>query len=175
MLKILLAPISTIGLIAFLTPLNSYAVCPVCTLAVGTGVGICRYLGIDDLITGTWAGALLMSVSLWTINWLNSKNIRFHFRKILVIIFYYAITIIPLFFMDIIGQSGNAFCLIKDYLYIDKFVVGVIAGTIVFSALSLLHLYLKKNHDNKSYFPFQKVILPLVGLIILSFIFNYVK
>jgi hypothetical protein len=28
------------------------AQCPVCTVAIGVGVGLCRYLGIDDLITG---------------------------------------------------------------------------------------------------------------------------
>jgi hypothetical protein len=34
-------------------------VCPVCTIAVAGGVGLCRYLGIDDLISGSWIGALL--------------------------------------------------------------------------------------------------------------------
>jgi hypothetical protein len=37
-------------------------VCPVCTIAVAGGVGLCRYLGIDDLISGAWIGALLFSL-----------------------------------------------------------------------------------------------------------------
>lgn len=44
------------------------AVCPVCTVAVGAGVGFSRYLGIDDTIAGLWIGALIVSVSMWTIN-----------------------------------------------------------------------------------------------------------
>ncbi|HRZ29924.1 MAG TPA: hypothetical protein P5052_04275 [Candidatus Paceibacterota bacterium] len=33
-------------------PFTSQAVCPVCTVAIASGVGLCRYLGIDDLISG---------------------------------------------------------------------------------------------------------------------------
>ena len=68
-------------------------VCPVCTVAVGAGVGILRGLGVDDVITGLWFGALIVSSIMWFINWLNKKNIHFLFRKILVIIIFYAIFI----------------------------------------------------------------------------------
>ncbi len=30
--------------------------CPVCSISIGVGVGLCRYLGIDDLISGVWIG-----------------------------------------------------------------------------------------------------------------------
>ena len=33
------------------------AICPVCTVAVGAGIGLSRWLGIDDSITGLWIGA----------------------------------------------------------------------------------------------------------------------
>lgn len=33
-------------------PLIAKAVCPVCIVAVASGVGLCRFLGIDDAITG---------------------------------------------------------------------------------------------------------------------------
>lgn len=36
---------------------KAQAVCPVCTVAVGTGVGLSRWLGVDDTITGLWLGA----------------------------------------------------------------------------------------------------------------------
>ena len=70
---------------------TSLAVCPVCTVAVGAGVGLSRWLGVDDLITGTWIGGLLVSMIWWTIDWLNKKNIRFSFlitfvKKHLIII-----------------------------------------------------------------------------------------
>jgi len=74
-------------LFSFLIFDQTRAFCPVCTVAVGAGVGLCRYLGIDDLISGAWIGGLLMSLTLWTIEWLNKKKIKFLFRKILVFVF----------------------------------------------------------------------------------------
>ena len=38
--------------ILLLLPFITKAVCPVCTVAIASGVGLCRYLGIDDLISG---------------------------------------------------------------------------------------------------------------------------
>jgi hypothetical protein len=61
-------------------------VCPICTVAISGGVGLCRYLGIDDLISGVWIGALLFSLFWLTIDWLNKKRIKFLFRKPLVFI-----------------------------------------------------------------------------------------
>jgi len=42
----------TVSLIVGCIPNFVFAQCPVCTVAIGVGVGLCRYLGIDDLITG---------------------------------------------------------------------------------------------------------------------------
>jgi len=63
---------------------SAFAVCPVCTVAVGAGLGLAEYFGIDDSISGLWIGALIVSMSIWTINWLNKKEIRFKGRKILI-------------------------------------------------------------------------------------------
>ena len=140
-------------------------VCPVCTIAVGAGVGLCRYLGINDAISGTWIGGLIISLIAWTIDWLNKKNIRFLFRKILVAIFYYAIIIIPLYSWNIMGHPGN------KLFGIDKLLAGIIAGSIVFVLSILFNDFLKKRNQGKVYFPFQKVVIPLLFLIITSIIF----
>ena len=42
------------------------AVCPVCTVAVGAGLEGMRLLGVDDVITGIWAGGLTLSLFFWT-------------------------------------------------------------------------------------------------------------
>ena len=150
---------------------RAQAVCPICTIAVGAGVGLCRYLGIDDTISGTWIGGLIISLIAWTIDWLNKKNIRFLFRKILVAIFYYAIIIIPLYGWKIMGHPQN------KLFGIDKLLVGIIAGSIAFILSILFNDFLKKKNQGKVYFPFQKVIIPLLFLIITSLIFwlNCVK
>ncbi len=40
----------------FLGANSAQAICPICTIAVGAGVGFSRYLGIDDTIAGLWIG-----------------------------------------------------------------------------------------------------------------------
>jgi hypothetical protein len=140
-------------------------VCPVCTIAVAGGVGLCRYLGIDDLISGVWIGALLFSLSLLTIEWLNKKKIKFLFRKPLVFVFWYGLTIFPLMKIGIIGHPLNKF------LGIDKLIFGIFSGTIVFLLSILFENYLREKNQGKVYFKFQKVIIPILFLIILSLIF----
>lgn len=144
---------------------SALAQCPVCTIAVGAGVGLCRYLGIDDTISGTWIGGLLVSLIFWTVDWLNKKNIRFLFRKILVAFFYYAITIIPLYLMGIMGHPQN------KIFGIDKLLFGIITGSIAFILSIVFNDFLKKKNQGKVYFPFQKVIIPLLFLLITSFAF----
>jgi hypothetical protein len=141
------------------------AVCPVCTIAIAGGVGLCRYLGIDDLISGAWIGALLFSLFLWTIEWLNKKKIKFLFRKPLVFIFWYGLTIFPLMKIGIIGHPQNKF------LGIDKLIFGIFSGTVVFLLSILFENYLRKKNQGKAYFKFQKVIIPVLFLLILSLIF----
>jgi len=158
--KIFLLPFLLIFLPKFV-----FAFCPVCTIAVGAGVGLCRYLGIDDLISGTWIGGLLMSLTLWTIDWLNKKKIKFLFRKILVFIFWYGITIFPLYWLGIMGHPENKFG------GIDKLLFGIISGSVVFLISFSIHNFLVKKNQGKSYFPFQKVIIPVSFLLILSLIF----
>lgn len=149
-------------------PKISFAFCPVCTVAVGAGVGLCRYLGIDDLISGGWIGGLLMSFTLLTIGWLNKKQIKFLFRKPLVLIFWYAITILLLYKLEILGHPANKF------LGLDKLLFGMILGGLVFLISFFFNNFLIKNNGGKVFFPFQKVVIPVLFLIILSLIFNFI-
>jgi len=155
-------------LFSFLIFDQTRAFCPVCTVAVGAGVGLCRYLGIDDLISGTWIGGFLMSLTLWTIEWLNKKKIKFLFRKILVFVFWYGITIFPLYFLGIMGHPENKF------FGIDKLLFGIISSSFVFLISVLFHNFLVKKNQGKSFFPFQKVVIPILFLSFLSLIFYFI-
>jgi len=146
----------------------SEAVCPVCTVAVGAGVGLCRYLGISDLISGAWIGGLSMSLVIWTIDWLNKRKIKFLFRKPLILIFWYAISIFPLYGLGIMGHPENKFW------GIDKLLFGIISGSIVFLVSFLFHNFLLKKNQGKVFFPFQKVLIPVLFLLILSLIFYFI-
>jgi hypothetical protein len=149
------------------------AVCPVCTVAVGAGVGFSRYLGIDDTIAGLWIGALIVSVSMWTINWMNKKNWKFKGREILVVFLYYAISIWPLYYLEIDGTTvmGHPY---NQIWGADKLLVGIIIGSVAFFLSSLWYVYLKKKNDGHAYFPFQKVAMPVASLAILSAVFYFI-
>jgi len=139
-------------------------VCPICTLAVAVGVGASRELGVSDLITGLWIGALIVSSIMWTISWLDKKNIRFLFRKILVILAFYAIVIIPLYYLGYMGVSADR------VFGIDKLLLGTIAGSIIFILAVWSDSYLKNNNEGKVLITYQKVIVPVVFLILSSVI-----
>jgi len=146
------------------------AVCPICIVGVGAGLGLARWLKIDDLITSLWLGGVLVALSLWTIHWLNKKNIRFRGRKILVFLGYYGLTALSLWpFQGYthIGHPNHAFW------GIDKIILGIILGTIFFALGDYGYLYLKKKNNQRAYFPFQKVVMPLLPLLILSVIFYF--
>lgn len=139
-------------------------VCPVCTIAVAVGVGVLREFGVSDIITGIWLGALIVSSIAWMIDWLNRKNIHFLFRKILVIISFYAIFIWPLYLWKIMGNPANVI------FGMDKLLFGVIIGTIIFILAILADMYLRSLNESQVMINYQKVIIPLSFLTIASII-----
>jgi len=139
--------------------------CPVCTVAVGVGVGLSRWLKIDDAISGLWIGAFLVSLAIlltkWTLKrWSLSRN----WLVLLYTLILYASTVFPLKYLKLIGSPTN------QILGFDKLIFGIVAGIIIFPLSILLHLYLKERHKKKSFFPFQKVIIPVLTLLIASII-----
>ncbi|MCX6759904.1 MAG: hypothetical protein NTW46_00990 [Candidatus Nealsonbacteria bacterium] len=146
---------------------SALAVCPVCVVAVSTGVGLCRWLGIDDAISGLWIGGLIVSMIFWTLDWLKKKNINFAYPTIAVSVAYYVLVILPLYFAGIMGHPLN------KVLGIDKILFGVICGSIIFLLSVWLHNYLKTKNQGKSYFPYQKVVIPVALLLALSVFFYY--
>jgi hypothetical protein len=164
-MKKLLIPFAVFFL-SFLTFNQAFAICPVCTIAVGAGVGLCRWLGIDDVLSGIWIGGLIVSMIGWTLGWLDKKQIHFNFRGLCVSLLFYAVVIVPLYFMGIIGHPLNTFW------GIDKLILGIIFGSIAFLVGVGLNVFLKSKNQGKAFFPFQKVILPLLFLIVATFIFH---
>jgi hypothetical protein len=139
-------------------------VCPVCTVAVAAGVGVLRELGVNDAITGIWFGALIVSSIAWMIDWLNRKNIHFIFKPQLVIVLFYLIFIWPLYFWGIMGNPANVI------FGMDRLLFGVIIGTAIFILSMIADGYLRKVNEQKILIRYQKVIIPIVLLIVTSII-----
>ncbi len=148
---------------------KALAVCPICTIAVSAGVGLSRWLGIDDLIAGVWIGGLTVSMIAWTESWLDKKNINFKGRIYSNIAGYYALIIISLYYSKIIGNPLNTLCVCG----LDKLLFGIIAGSIAFWCGASWYFHLKERNNGHAYFPFQKVVMPISPLIVLSIVYYF--
>jgi len=147
---------------------STLAVCPVCFVAVSSGVGLCRWLGIEDDITGLWIGGVTVSLIFWTLDWMKRKNISFAFTKTVVSFTYYALVILPLYFLGVIGHPLN------KVLGIDKLLFGIFSGSLIFLFSVWLNDFLKKKNNGKVYFPYQKVVIPVSLLLITSLLFYFI-
>lgn len=141
------------------------AVCPVCTVAVGAGLGISRFLGIDDVIAGIWIGGLIVSSGLWFSSWLSNKNWRIPYADFVSVLIFYLFVIPPLYWAGMIGIKGNTLW------GIDKIILGIFVGSLVFIFGVWLDKFLKKKNNGKVYVYYQKVIIPVFLLSVASFIF----
>jgi len=147
---------------------QTLAACPVCVIAVGAGVSLSRWLGVDDLISGLWIGAFMASLVVWTIDWLESKNIKYRFRNFSVFSLYYVLTLIPLYYKDFFSSD--------DYRigFMSRLLLGIIVGTSIFFLSQLANFALKEKNDGKVYFPFQKIVLSIVILVLFNILFYFV-
>jgi len=146
------------------------AVCPVCIVAVGAGLGLSQYLGIDDTISGAWIGGLTIAIAIWTINWFNKKNWSFKnklARNVITVIAYYLMVFWPLSSQGLIGNPTNTLW------GLDKIALGAFVGSLVFIGFSRWYVILKKKNNNHAHFPFQKVVMPFGALTLISIIFYF--
>ncbi|OGM25639.1 hypothetical protein A3D00_02735 [Candidatus Woesebacteria bacterium RIFCSPHIGHO2_02_FULL_38_9] len=153
-----------------LMPVPAKAVCPICTVAVGAGLGLSRYLGIDDAVSSIWIGGLILSSSFWLIDWLKKKdfkvmkqfnNIAKQYSNLIIVILMYTLVLIPLWFSHIIGHPFNTI------LGIDKIVFGTAIGSLAFLTGMWADRKLRKI-KGKQLFNFQKVVFPVLSLVITS-------
>ena len=159
--------LTTLGLLSAATA--KAIPCAICTIAVGSFVGLAQWLKVDDRITGLWVGALLASLVAWTIHYLDKKNIRFRGRKILAVILWYGFVIIPFYFTGMIGHPLN------KVWGIDKLLLGITLGTAIFVVANLFHDYLKRKNQSKVYFHYQKAVLPVSFLAAVSVVLYFLS
>ena len=148
----------------FLVP-AAMAVCPVCTVAVGAGLEGARLLGVDDVITGIWAGGLTLSLFFWTAGWLKKHGVKSAFWQIVVpFVFYYALLGMVYLLPGVVFGANTLWG-------IDKFLLGTIVGTIAFYLGARWYIKIKRENGGHAKFAFQKVIVPLFFLFIATAIF----
>lgn len=142
-----------------ITPIQ--AQCPVCIVTIGGSVLISRYLGIDDLIVGIWAGGLILSLGLWTSTFIKKTYIRGQKWFLNALLW-----VTTVWGLKQVGFIGNPTCKIHGH---DKLLSGMIAGSLVFLlayGIDLLLRRINRKNPGKAFFPYQRVILPVVLLLI---------
>ena len=124
--------------------------------------------GIDDTVTGVWVGGLIVSMIIWTIDWLKKKKWIFMRMELLISFGYFLLVVTPLYSSGIIGQLYNTLW------GIDKLIVGIIFGAIGFWLIATLYNRMKARNNGHANFPFQKVVMPLAALTIISVCFYFI-
>lgn len=147
---------------------TTFAVCPICTAAVGAGLAVSKSLGIDDTVFSVWIGGLLASGSLWTINWLIKKKWTFPGFQAVVGLLFYGSALAALYFTNSLFVAGNTL------LGIDKVIFGTLVGSLVFLGASEIYQTMKRKNHGKAHFPFEKVVIPVVALLLTSLMFYFV-
>lgn len=142
--------------------------CPLCTAAVGVGIGVTRVYGVDDSIVGLFLGAFIVSSALWFNKWIK-KKIEIPIQKFLVIFAFFLLTILPLYFSGVIVDPQTAISLGNSIFGVDKLLFGTIIGILASWLAFEFSDYIKKIRK-KVLWPYQSISFIAITLIILSLI-----
>jgi len=108
---------------------------------------------------------LSLSSSINTI--LINKKKNFKYSILILLILNYLLVFVPLQLTKIIGHGFNRIA------GMDRLIFGSICGTILVILSSLASDGLKKYNKNKVFFPYQKVVIPVIVLLIFSLVFYF--
>ncbi len=153
-------------LLSLLVPSSAWAnpACAVCTVAMGAFLGISRALGISDNATGVWIGGLLLMTYYFTIKFVEFKKWTFRFYHIFWGIM--TLLLVPVMYNFVTYKYDTFF-------RIDAFLVSMISGAFAFWLSQFIYQKMKNSNGGHAHFPFEKVVMAIVFLLITSVIFNY--
>ncbi|MEK7111966.1 MAG: hypothetical protein AAB875_01435, partial [Patescibacteria group bacterium] len=133
--------------------------CPLCVAGAGVGLSLARILGIDDSISGVWIAALLGAMAFWLDSAISRRK-KIPFSTPLIYIATFATSLWSFYKFNLIIKHGDIFG-------IHKLTFGIIVGGVVLYLADLIDdLIIKKA--GKVYFPYQRIIVSLGSMLILS-------
>ncbi len=136
---------------------------PLCAIGIAGGLQIFRWLGINDFTLGLWIGALVLSLSSQLNKFLIRKGWSFKFSFWLILILSFILSFMPLK-KDLF--SGK----VPSFYGIPQIIIGAILGGLVLFLVDKINNAVIKWHHNKVYFYYQRVVVPIIALILLSII-----
>ena len=141
--------------------------CVVCTVAIGASLEIARKLGISDNIVGLWAGALFALLGYWLILWFDKKN--WHFKGRNFILMFLSVAMIGFMYLGELVYSPQ----VIGFLYIDQFLLASLCGAFLYIFSQKFYAFMKNLNNGHAHFPFEKVVLPLALLFVVSFVLDF--
>ena len=153
---------------AVMLPAGAFAnpACPICTIAIGAGVGVAESLGVPTAIVGLWAGALLTLLGYWMIKFFDNRGWKFWGRNALLIGL--SVAMIGFAYVGDIDYTPEW---IWGFIYLDPILFGALVGMIVFILTEKLYEWMKRKNGGHAHFPFERVVLPVVALALCSWLF----
>lgn len=153
---------------ATMLPVGAFAnpACPICTIAIGAGVGVAESLGVPTAIVGLWAGALLTLLGYWMIKFFDNRGWKFWGRNALLIGL--SVAMIGFAYVGDIDYTPEW---IWGFIYLDPILFGALVGMIVFILTEKLYEWMKRKNGGHAHFPFERVVLPVVALALCSWLF----
>lgn len=139
--------------------------CPICTIAIGAGVGVAQKLGVPVAIVGLWAGALLTLLGYWLVKFFDKRGWKFWGRNALLIGL--SVAMIAFAYVGDIDYSPQWF---MGFIYIDPILFGTLVGMILFILVEKLYERMKAKNGGHAHFPFERVVLPVVALALASWV-----
>ena len=140
--------------------------CAVCTVAIGASLEVARRYGLDDAVIGVWAGAMLALLGYWLILWFEKKNWTFVGRDLILM----AVSVGSIGFMYVDMPYVPR---VIGIFYLDPLLFSTILGALTFIYVSKFYQWMKQRNGGHAHFPFEKVVLPVAALALLSAYFNY--
>ena len=148
----------------FATPVN--AACPVCIVAVGSGLMIAEWLGVDSLLAAIWIMGLSTAMGFWMAGWLDKKMKKSEGRgrAILTNGYLWAVVMLAMVLAYYYWADNFGY---RTILGMDSLVLGSLLGMGFFMLAEWLEGdYLRKKNDGKAFFPYQKVVVPVGALVV---------
>lgn len=157
-------------LLTALVSLKSFAnpACAVCTVAIGASLGLARSLGVDDCVVGVWAGAMLAIIGYWTMRFFDKRGWHFKGRDTLLMV----LSVAMIGFMYV-GELTYTPMIIGYVFYMDSFLFATIVGAITLIFSMNLYAWMKERNGGHAHFPFEKVVVPMVLVFLVSLSFHY--
>lgn len=155
-----------VGLFGFVGKAVANPACAVCTVAVGASLEIARRLGVDDGVVGVWAGAFLMILGYWTLKWMDKKGWNFKGRDFIIL----SLSVLMILFMYISHLVYTPKAILV--FWIDPFLFATICGALTLHYSSEFYQWMKRKNGGHAHFPFEKVVVPVVALVLVSWVFS---